>query len=38
MKFSAKGEYGIRAILDIALHIGEGPIQVKEIARRQVIP
>lgn len=38
MKFSAKGEYGIRAVLDIALHFGEGPIQVREIARRQVIP
>lgn len=38
MKFSAKGEYGVRAILDIALHTGEGPIQVKEISRRQGIP
>lgn len=38
MKFSAKGEYGIRAILDIALHANENPIQVREIAKRQCIP
>lgn len=38
MKFSAKGEYGVRAIIDIALHRGEEPVQVKEISRRQAIP
>jgi len=38
VKFSAKGEYGIRAILDIALRGEQGPVQVKEIARRQCIP
>jgi Rrf2 family cysteine metabolism transcriptional repressor len=38
MKFSAKGEYGIRAVLDMALYSQNGPAQVKEIARRQAIP
>ncbi len=38
MKFSAKGEYGIRAILDIALNSNEMPVQVREIAKRQCIP
>ncbi|MFQ5574681.1 MAG: RrF2 family transcriptional regulator [Terriglobia bacterium] len=38
MKFSAKGEYGVRAVLDIALNQESGPVQVKEIAKRQSIP
>lgn len=38
MKFSAKGEYGIRAILDIAINSDENPVQVREIAKRQSIP
>lgn len=38
MKFSAKGEYGVRAILDIALYGETRLVQVKEIARRQDIP
>ena len=38
MKFSAKGEYGVRAILDIAINQKSGPVQVKEISRRQSIP
>lgn len=38
MKFSAKGEYGIRAILDVALYGKDNPVQVKEIAKRQFIP
>ncbi len=38
MRFSAKGEYGVRAILDIALYGESGPVRVKEIARRQAIP
>ncbi len=39
MKFSAKGEYGIRAIVDVALYaeVGE-PRAVNMIARRQGIP
>lgn len=38
MRLSAKGEYGVRAILDVALHSGQGPAQVREIAKRQAIP
>ncbi len=37
MKLSTKGRYGTRALLDIALHQGEGPAPLKEIARRQQI-
>lgn len=37
MKLSTKTRYGTRAILDLAMHYGEGPIFVKDIARRQGI-
>jgi Rrf2 family protein len=35
MKLSTRGRYGTRAILDIALHDSEGPVPLKDIARRQ---
>jgi Rrf2 family protein len=38
MKFSVKGEYGIRAIVDIALYEEAGPRAVNQIANRQGIP
>lgn len=38
MKLSMKGDYGIRALVDLAEHIGEGPVQSREIAERQDIP
>jgi Rrf2 family transcriptional regulator, cysteine metabolism repressor len=38
MKFSAKGEYGIRAVLDVALHCDGGTVAVRDIGRRQNIP
>jgi len=38
MYFSAKGEYGIMAVLDLALANGEAPVQAKAIADRQGIP
>lgn len=38
MKFSAKSEYAIRAVLDIAIQSERGPLQVKEIAGHQLIP
>ncbi|HEX9284142.1 MAG TPA: Rrf2 family transcriptional regulator [Nitrospirales bacterium] len=38
MYFSAKGEYGIMAVLDLALANGEAPVQAKTIAERQGIP
>ncbi len=37
MKLSTRGQYGTRALLDIALHQGEGPIPLKRIAERQQI-
>ncbi|MSQ28604.1 MAG: Rrf2 family transcriptional regulator [Dehalococcoidia bacterium] len=38
MKLSMKGDYGIRALVDLAEHLGEGPVQSREIAERQDIP
>jgi len=38
MRLSTKGRYGTRALLDLALHWGEGLVQLKDIARRQEIP
>jgi len=37
MKLSTRGQYGTRALLDLALHWGEGPVQLKDIAQRQNI-
>lgn len=37
MKISTRGQYGTRALLDLALHEGETLIPLKEIARRQQI-
>ncbi|NJP08026.1 MAG: Rrf2 family transcriptional regulator [Chloroflexaceae bacterium] len=38
MRISSKGEYGLRALFDLAQHYGEGPIQSEHIACRQGIP
>ncbi|NTU77916.1 MAG: Rrf2 family transcriptional regulator [Chloroflexales bacterium] len=38
MRISSKGDYGLRALFDLAQRFGEGPIQSEEIARRQGIP
>jgi Rrf2 family protein len=38
MRFSAKVEYGILAILALCLHSGPEPLQVKSIAQKQKIP
>ncbi len=38
MKLSTKGQYGTRALLDIALHQEEGSVPLRDIARRQQIP
>ncbi|MBI3636392.1 MAG: Rrf2 family transcriptional regulator [Candidatus Rokubacteria bacterium] len=38
MRISAKGEYAIRAVLDLAMHHGRGLIPIQEIAARQRIP
>ena len=37
MKLSTRAEYGLRAMFDLALHNGEGPISLKSIAERQGI-
>ena len=38
MNFTAKEDYGLRAVLDLAVHTGAGPVQTREIASRQRIP
>ncbi len=38
MKLSTKGEYGLLAAIDLALHSGRGPVQSLQIAERQDIP
>jgi Rrf2 family protein len=38
VRISAKGEYAIRAILDLSLHEGHGLQPIQEIAARQGIP
>ena len=35
MKLSTRARYGTRALLDLALHSGDNPVQLKDIARRQ---
>jgi Rrf2 family transcriptional regulator, cysteine metabolism repressor len=35
MRISSKGEYGLRALLDLAQRYGEGPIQSRDIHQRQ---
>jgi Rrf2 family cysteine metabolism transcriptional repressor len=38
MRLSAKGEYGLLAIVDLALHPNQGPVQSIQVADRQHIP
>lgn len=37
MKLSTRVQYGTRALLDITLHRGEGPVLLKDVAHRQQI-
>jgi len=37
MKLSTKGRYGARAVLELAIRYGSGPIMVREIAESQEI-
>jgi len=37
MKLSTRGRYGVRLMLDLALHYGEGPVLLKDISGRQGI-
>lgn len=38
MRISAKGEYAIKAMLDLAMHRGRALVPIQEIAARQAIP
>jgi len=38
MKLCTKERYGVRLLLDLALHWGEGPVLMKDIAQRQGLP
>jgi len=38
MLFSAKGEYGVLAVFELAQHAEESPLQAKTIAKNQRIP
>ena len=38
MRVSRKGEYALRAMIDLSLRHGEGPVTVAEISRRGGIP
>jgi Rrf2 family protein len=38
MKVSMKGDYGVRALIELAHHYGEAPVQSALIAARQSIP
>lgn len=37
LKLSTRGEYGLRAMVDLALRYGKGPITLKSVAERQEI-
>lgn len=38
MKLSKKGEYGLRALIELTARYGQAPLQRHEIARKQRIP
>jgi Rrf2 family protein len=38
MRITMKGDYGLRAMIDLAAHYGQGPIPSADIAARQHIP
>ena len=37
MKISTRGRYSTRAMLDLALHFGKGPVLIRDISKRQRI-
>ncbi|PJI06691.1 MULTISPECIES: RrF2 family transcriptional regulator [Clostridium] len=37
MKLSTKGRYGVKAMVDLAIHYGEEPVSIKSISERQRI-
>lgn len=38
MRIPMKLDYGVRALVELALHYGEGPVQTADIAYKQGIP
>lgn len=38
MRLTMKGDYGLRAMIDLAAHYGRGPIPSADIAARQLVP
>ena len=38
MRVSSRADYGVRALFELALRAGQGPVHSKEIAERQDIP
>jgi Rrf2 family transcriptional regulator, cysteine metabolism repressor len=38
MRVSSRADYGVRALFELAMHYGEGPVQSREIAARQNVP
>lgn len=38
MKLTMKGDYGLRAMLDLTMYYGQGPIESADIASRQYVP
>jgi Rrf2 family protein len=38
VKVSTRAEYGLRALIELAAHYGEGPVQSRDIAVRQGLP
>ena len=38
MALSSRAKYATRALLDLSLHVDDGPVQIHDIAERQQIP
>jgi len=38
MRVSSRGEYGLRTLIELTQHYGQGPVTSADIARRQMIP
>ena len=38
MKVSTRGEYGVRAMVALAHHFGQGPVSVAEVAKESSVP
>lgn len=38
MRFSIKVQYGLQALLELALRYGGGPVQIRDIAKAQKLP